>query len=481
MDELFDFQEVMNVSAQVAAADVQNGANTLTFGLPNDQGANYDMAALEGYSLTYPRAFVAQDGQLAFAGADDAFSVSGLDSRDVVVYRHGAGELTRVKQVKMLRDGSTYSALFPGNEIDADYFVSTAAALPAPEMALASPLQDINSGSAELLIIAHPNFISGVQPLVAQRQSEGLSVKVVDVEQIYTQYNGGIFDPAAIQDYISHAMNRMGTRYVLLVGGDSRDYRNYTGNDSISFVPTLYAKTSERIHIAPVDPLFTDVTGDGVPDAAVGRFPVHTTAELSDLVQKTLDYGARTDANAAVFAADLGFEADGDSLIQPGWNVQKAYIGEGFDDARADLLAQMNAGVRLTSFIGHSDTSFWSFDKLFTSSDAAELANSDPMIVTQWGCFNTYFVGEAYQTLGDNLLLNGSSGAAAVTGATTITEATSEQRLGELMMPKLMAPGARIGDAMQQAKVELSKTHPKLVDVLLGWTILGDPTLVVTP
>jgi hypothetical protein len=140
----------------------------------------------------------------------------------------------------------------------------------------------------------------------------------------------------------------------------------------------------------------------------------------------------------------------------------------------------MNAGVPVASYIGHSDRSFWSFDTLLTSSDAAGLTNhGKPMVVNQWGCFNTYFVGEAYQTLGDNFLLKGSQGAAAVTGATTITEASSERRLGALMMPKMMTSGVRIGDAMQDAKAELSRTHPKLADVILGWTILGDPTLVV--
>ena len=34
---------------------------------------------------------------------------------------------------------------------------------------------------------------------------------------------------------------------------------------------------------------------------------------------------------------------------------------------------------------------------------------------------------------------------------------------------------------MQDAKVELAKTHPELLDVLLGWTLMGDPALVVEP
>jgi hypothetical protein len=121
---------------------------------------------------------------------------------------------------------------------------------------------------------------------------------------------------------------------------------------------------------------------------------------------------------------------------------------------------------------------------LFSTWDAAALTNYDkPMVITQWGCFNTYYVGEAYVSLGDNFLLRPNIGAAAVTGATTITNAHSERELGKILMPKLVQPCMSIGQAMQEAKVELAanRNNRGMVDVQLGWTILGDPTLVVQP
>ena len=47
--------------------------------------------------------------------------------------------------------------------------------------------------------------------------------------------------------------------------------------------------------------------------------------------------------------------------------------------------------------------------------------------------------------------------------------------------PLKSAPGTKIGDAVLAAKQELAMTDPKLVDVLLGWTLLGDPAQVVQP
>ena len=48
---------------------------------------------------------------------------------------------------------------------------------------------------AQYLIITHPDFISGLQPLVAARQAQGLTVSVVDVNDLYAKYTYGIFDP----------------------------------------------------------------------------------------------------------------------------------------------------------------------------------------------------------------------------------------------------------------------------------------------
>jgi hypothetical protein len=38
-----------------------------------------------------------------------------------------------------------------------------------------------------------------------------------------------------------------------------------------------------------------------------------------------------------------------------------------------------------------------------------------------------------------------------------------------------------IGEALRDAKLELAQTHPNLLDVLLGWSLLGDPALVIQP
>ncbi len=184
---------------------------------------------------------------------------------------------------------------------------------------------------AQYLIISHPDFIGGLQPLVPARQAQGLTVSVVDVNDLYAQYTYGIFDPQAIKQYIAYAAKNLGTQYVLLVGGDTYDYRNYLGKNSISFIPSLYVTTGPIAKFVPADPLYADLNGDNVPDLAIGRFPVRTTAELTMMVNKTLAYAGKIYGRTAVFASDLNdgivsFKDISNSLaasLPAGWSVAK--------------------------------------------------------------------------------------------------------------------------------------------------------------
>jgi hypothetical protein len=80
-----------------------------------------------------------------------------------------------------------------------------------------------------------------------------------------------------------------------------------------------------------------------------------------------------------------------------------------------------------------------------------------------------------------SFLFSGTNGAAAVFGASTLTDSASEEKLGLLLTPRLVTPGMPIGKALQYAKTDLGTTDPDLLDVLLGWSLMGDPALVVQP
>ncbi len=326
-------EQVINVS--LPGGTLTEGVNTLQLILPGDTGVKYEMVNLDSFSVTYRRLFNARDGRLTFTSAGKVFRVKNLPTPNVVVYRLVNNRPVRIGKVTVKANGGTYMATFPGSPMKFTYFVSTVESLYVPAVSRL-PAQANLDVRAQYLVISHPSFITGIQPLVQARKAQGLTVNVVDVNDLYAKYTYGVFDPKAIKDYIAYAAQNLGTQYVLLVGGDTYDYRNYLGVNSISFIPSLYVTTSEVAKFVPADPLYADYTGDKVPDLAIGRFPVRTQAELELMVNKTLAYQDKDYGRTAVFASDkvdgsISFRNISTSMsatLPSSWSVQNIHLDD---------------------------------------------------------------------------------------------------------------------------------------------------------
>jgi hypothetical protein len=241
----------------------------------------------------------------------------------------------------------------------------------------------------------------------------------------------------------------------------------------------------------PVDPLYADVNGDNVPDVAIGRLPVRTSADLSLIIGKILAYGSKSYGSTALFASDktdgvVSYKSISNEMsasLPSNWAVQNIALDDtDVTTAHTQLLAAMNSGTALVTYIGHSGPVTWSATNLFNSTDAAGLTNSGkPFVAVQWGCWNTYYISPTSNYLVQSLLFSGDKGAVAVLGASTLVDSGSEEKLGVLLTPRMAIPGMTIGQALQQAKSILAQTHPEMQDVLLGWTLMGDPALVIAP
>ena len=478
--------------------NVQANSNTVQVALPLSSGQPYDLVHLNTVEVSYPRAFVADGAKLEFESSHRKFAVQGFESNQIAVYRqdeYGIARITSpVVQGNCSAGSPSCAVLFAGSGFQSKYFAIAESALQTPTLALLPLEDDIQSGHAEYLIISHPSFIDApnqaLQNLVTTLSSEFSGVDLVNVENVYEQFGDHIFGAQAIQNYIRYAAENRGTKYILLVGGDIYDYRQFQNEDARSFIPSIYAPTNDVINFAPVDAKYVDLDDDNVPDLSIGRLPIRTTAELDILITKRDQYLNRDYAGTALFAADeydngqqYDFSSDADKVNQEyfqDWDVTQAYVDtNGVQAARETVVEKINAGQSLTSFFGHSSTNQWSFSGLFTGNDAAALNNAGkPTVVTQWGCWNTYYVDPAEESMGHRFMVEGDRGALAVMGASTLTSADSERALAEIVFAK-MTDGMRIGDAILEAKQEYALVNPDALDVLLGWTLLGMPEIVV--
>jgi hypothetical protein len=224
----------------------------------------------------------------------------------------------------------------------------------------------------------------------------------------------------------------------------------------------------------------------------IGRLPVRTGAELDTLISKILQYAQHRLGRTVALAADR--EGDGAvsfavasehffAALGEDWQPERAYLDQlSVSEARTQLLRSINEGAALTTFVGHSGPTLWTFSGLLNSNDVASLTNSGaPTVVVQWGCWNTYYAEPRANTLAHRFLLSGDQGAAAVLGSATLLETSSADALSERLAPLIAKPGESLCEAITAAKKDLARTHPELLDALLGWTLLGDPAMVIEP
>ena len=504
-DTYFDGVSVETI--ETFPAGLLAGSNQIGIALPLDTGYPLDLVNVDTVSIQYPRAFQSDGEGLRFQSNQSKFRIDGLNSDDVVVYRVDDAGVHAMLETTSSGDCAGQSGcavLFAGSGGEADYHISTASGLRRPALRLLPEPAGISSGQAEYLVIAHPDFIDTgnglLQGLVSELNSEFNGADLIDVEQIYAQYGHHQFGAEAIHEYIKAAAqpadtgvngSGRGTKYVLLVGGDVYDYHRYLSEQSESFIPSLYQRTDSTVSFSPVDSKYGDIDDDNIPDLVVGRLPVRTETELAAILQKRSAYKNRDYGGAALFAADgydaiqgYDFDVDAERIIEDyfsaGWHNSTAYVDElGVASARNTVINQINAGVTLTAFFGHSSTNQWSFAGLFNGSDAAGLSNVDkPTVVTQWGCWNTYYVSPDEDSMGHRFMLEGNKGAVAVMGASTLTSANAERELAAMILSRL-SEGERLGDAILNAKQEYAQAKPNQLDVILGWTLLGTPDLRV--
>ena len=221
----------------------------------------------------------------------------------------------------------------------------------------------------DFVIISHKDFLKSLKQLQQRRESQGLSVALVDVEDLYDEFNFGNKSPQAIRDFLVNTTTNWDKhpRFVLLVGDASFDPRNYFGEGDYDFVPTKIVETFDLETAS--DDWFADVDDDGLPDMAVGRLPVRTSDDAAKVVTKILGYEKASRMDHAVMVADKF-----SSLIHVEASQEVEATTPLFHRGRGDfprklrctdeatkeaLIASINGGPLLVNYIGDGSVEMW--------------------------------------------------------------------------------------------------------------------------
>jgi Peptidase family C25 len=520
-DQRFDGIGAHWVDHVLQATDWNNGSNTVNFTL-DDSGFETDRVHIESISLSYQSELHAEADRLMHhydgvdrayadtlfanglgdslpecAGSTDCtgFRALGFSDNSVLAYRLRSAQTQQL--IGSIETASSGFALrYGGDQHSGDrYVLTTIAAHRTPIIERARPLVDLFEAPAQYLAIAPAFMLDTLEPLLAMHRANGLSARAIAIEDIYPQFGDGSSDPEALRRFVQAAYTEIGTRYLLIAGGDTYDYFNYTGAGSVSLVPTFYRNTHPLIRYGATDVPYGDIDGDDRLDIAVGRLPARNVLELQRLVAKTMLLSNNSVLLPALLVADQPGDETNFGLVSDQFELsansayraartapERVFLSAGADiaAARNQMFANINAGRQWVSYYGHGSPIGWTFAGLLSANDvgAGLFTNSGtPFLATMWGCWGGFFVDPNYQGLSHALLVGTDSGAGAIIAATGLTETVNDESFAALLVPAMTRPGARLGDAFRSAQNQFAIEHPDARDVSMGMLLLGDPAL----
>lgn len=465
--------------------------NTLSLRVLADTGYAADVVMLDGYTLRYPQARrlrgTLSSGRFGPAQQAEVLSQGGFETRAGHPIENLAGASVLWSQAA---DGSLSRDLLSAGQTAIDptlraWHAQSLASLARPQ--LRAGALPASTEYTDYLIVSHPLFEAALQPLINLQQQRGLRTRVVRTDAIYARA-GHAFGPEAIRAFIAE----VNPRFVLLVGGDSYDYDNHLGLGAQSYLPTFYRQADAIVRFAPSDHPYVDANGDGLPERAIGRIPARSVVELERALQSIL---ARAAANTQRFFGASGGSAPGESFgiharsllsyLRQGQITAFGAIDEvGLASAQTLTLQALAGGSDWISYLGHSAPNRWAQQNLLDTQQLASVVrNGAPAIVSQWGCWNNYFVLPQEDTMAHALMLRSNRLAAMVLGSSSLAEDASHLALGTRFFD-LIEDGRfgdepvttqTIGEALMAAKLRLLQEAPEHREAVYSMTLFGDP------
>jgi hypothetical protein len=475
------------------------GDNTIEVTGLLDTGAPYSIFYVDSFDLTYQRNYQAvADRLLAHGGGNNVITIEGFSSGDIFVFDLGDSKKPEIIAASTLDNGApdgSYRVSFTPAAPDEPYLAQTLDAASTPVSVTPDTASKLTQrkNQADYLVIAPSELKQDAVELGGYRQSRGLDAMVVDLQDIYDEFNYGLSSPEAIRDFLSYAYHnwKKAPRYVVLVGEGTYDYKDNLGYGD-NLLPVLMVATPHGLFAS--DNRFVDVVGnDGVPEMAIGRLPVATSSELIALIGKIKAYEGASGSwrDHVLMVADGpddagNFPVDSDvvaALLPSQYTAEKIYLSEHTTgDARQLVQDGINNGALLLNYIGHAGLDRFAQEGMLLSSDVNSLTNTigsefEFPVVTAMTCVAGRFAIPGYDALGELLVLRQGGGAIAAWAPTGLSENDLAVILDESFFSTAFVDEENIlGEVVLKALVDYAGTGNP-VYMLDIYNLLGDPAL----
>ncbi|HEY6193126.1 MAG TPA: type IX secretion system sortase PorU [Bacteroidota bacterium] len=508
-------------SIQPAFSDGQSQLR-FAYSTSNVGGTGY----VDWYEIFYRRKLQAQNDLFNFRAQDTSaaagYDVTGFSGGPVLVF-----DVTKfdsavfVSGPRVSADTCSFQVQLAAGSAKEFYAVG-ANGFKTPGQLSRVPNQNLHGDPAEAdyIIVTHPDFDGAAQRLRTFREQQApnpLRSLVVDVDDIYNEFGGGLPSPVAIRNYLRYVYSNWSRppKYLLLFGDGDYDYRRIvaTGPDWIPAWETV--ESFDPLGTYASDDDFAILDNNVRVDLGVGRLTVRSAQEANTVVDKIVEYETNPVEDPwkirATFVADDALagvlpngtiENDGTQhmdqaedvarRIPPLFDVKKIYEfeyptvftpeGRRKPGVTAAIIDQVNQGTMIMNFSGHGNPQLWTHEHcLVNATDFPQFHNKGKYFFLVAATCNFSAFDQLDQQSGGELLQTmPGAGAIATFSATRPVFQSLNATLNVIVFQNLFQLDSagrvlpqRLGDVVYRAK------QIRTTDNDRKYFLLGDPALSI--
>jgi len=536
-DDYWDGAISYEFSGEINQQYLVDGENEFSFTVLS-QGLPVTAYAINHFSIDFQRKLSVKNGKLLFdhnPSGQATFNITGLgtesyDLWDISDPLNPIQVINTEYSDQQLSFADNSSSLRKYILMDSESLYSA-----ADNLSLYQPVDLLSlNQQADYFIISPSLFMQTIQPLADYRESQGYKVRIIDIEDIYNQFNFGISHPIAIKNFFGYAYQhwqKPTPQYVLLVGDGHWDLKNLRSQHEIQNPPNFVWVDPVQGEVDSLSDLVAVAGDDIFPDAMIGRLPVNNNEELAIIIQKIIQF----ENASGDWLKNLTFVADNYYLQNPEtypaciddnpiticptdtagnfpalvnnlisevfdkpYQISKIFLddydcrsisSENCEEVTHLILNSFQQGNQFITYSGHGAIPFWSAEKVFHVDDIPALSNQEKSpIVFSLDCVDGYWYfppdlsGETdRRSLSEELIRANGMGAVAVYASPGNGYLNGHELLQSGFFSTFNSdPNPTLGKLDINAKLNLMNSNGN-GSLIYSYMIFGDPALRLHP
>ncbi len=375
--------------------------------------------------------------------------------------------------------------------------------LKKPEAFVLDDFQNLKSteNGADYIFITHRKFQQIADKFSAFWEARNLRTKVVDIEEVYDEFNYGIKHARAVKDFLAYAFEswqKPAPVYVLLIGDASWDpKKNARSSLKTDYIPVWGNPVTDNWFVC------FDGEDDILPEMFIGRLAIETADEGETVFRKVENYsalpsedwkkhllfinGGTNDSEQVTFGSQTQ-NIIADFVYPPpascvGHVLSKELDGLYEGEKRDEILNEINQGRLWVNFIGHGGSGTW--DLMFHDEQIFQLTNRERLpYITSFTCHTGRFANPEITNFGEKFVFYSEAGAIGFTGTSGWGFIYEDEVFADKLFETVFRDTVRqMGAALALAKLKFwAAMYPSVrtKSVIYQYSLLGDPAVELT-